>query len=121
MITFDTIPQRRELRVAAGALVLGALAWPLLPAHPSVACPLRATTGIPCPMCGMTRAVVAAAHGDIVDSLRFNPAGIVLLVLAVVLVLRPALARAAWRIPLWATLATVGALWAYNVTLNPTF
>ena len=42
----------------------------LLPVHPPLACPLLARTGIPCPLCGMTRAVVAAVHGDIIGSLR---------------------------------------------------
>ncbi len=49
---------------------------------PPIACPLRATTGVPCPFCGMTRAVVAAVHGHLGTSLSFNPGGVVVLLLA---------------------------------------
>ncbi|MGQ0824413.1 MAG: DUF2752 domain-containing protein [Actinomycetota bacterium] len=120
MITVD-IARGRELRLAAGTMIGSAAVWPLLPLHPSLACPLRTTTGIPCPMCGMTRAVVAAAHGDVGASLRYNPVGIVVLALAVALVLAPSLARARWRVRPWAAVAAVGMLWAYNIALNPTF
>ena len=110
----------RELRLAAGAMVAVAAVWPLLPAHPPLACPLRAATGVPCPMCGMTRAVVAAVHGDFAASLRYNPGGLVVVVAAIVLLLGGArLGR--MRAPVWAVAAASGALWAYNVALNPTF
>jgi Protein of unknown function (DUF2752) len=112
--------RERELRVASGGMVAIAAAWPLLPAHPPLACPLRAITGIPCPLCGMTRAVVAAAHGHLGTSLAFNPAGIVVLVVAVVAILRPAwLTRL--RIPLWSVFTLAGALWVWNIGFNPTF
>lgn len=111
--------EARNVRLAAGLLVGAAAVWPLLPFHPPLACPLRATTGLPCPTCGMTRAVVAAVHGDLLGSLRYNPAGLLLLVLVVAVVARPALTRIR---PPAALLAGIGAaLWAYNLALNPTF
>jgi len=36
-------------------------------------CLLASTTGIPCPGCGMTRAVFALLHGDIHASLHYHP------------------------------------------------
>jgi Protein of unknown function (DUF2752) len=110
----------RELRVGAGAMVAIAAAWPLLPAHPPIACPLRAATGIPCPFCGMTRAVVAAVHGHIGTSLAFNPGGIVVLLLAALVIVRPAW-FARMRAPAWSLFAIVGVLWLWNIGFNPTF
>jgi hypothetical protein len=110
----------RELRYALGGLVGAAAIWPLLPVHPPLACPLRTATGIPCPLCGMTRACVAAMHGHLGASLAFNPAGIAVIVLAVVVLVRPALVRSV-RPPMWAWGALLGVLWVWNVGFNPTF
>ena len=110
----------RELRVAAGALVGAAAAWPLLPVHPPFACPLRALTGIPCPFCGMTRACVAAVHGHLATSLAFNPAGVLVVVAALVALVRPQwLARV--RVPTWVAGVAVAGLWLWNIGFNPTF
>lgn len=121
-MTATTVPaglRTRELRVVSGGMVAIAAAWPLLP-HPAVACPLRAATGIPCPFCGMTRAVVAAVHGHLGASLAFNPAGVVVLALALVALVRPAwLARL--YAPAWVLLLAVGMLWVWNIGFNPTF
>ncbi len=46
-------------------------------------CPLRAITGIACPACGGTRAVVALARGDVAGALAWNP--FVILALAALL------------------------------------
>jgi hypothetical protein len=113
----------RDLRIAAGATLGAAAVWPLLPVHPPLACPLRATTGIPCPFCGLTRAVVAAVQGDLAASVRYNPLGILVVLLAVIVVARPQVLRP--RLPARAAPFLLGGgaalLWAYNVTLNPTF
>jgi len=110
----------RDLRVAGAALVGAAGIWPALPVHPPLACPLRSLTGIPCPLCGMTRACVAAMHGHLGASLAFNPAGVLVVVAAVVAVLRPQwLSRL--RIPMWTAALALGALWVWNVGFNPTF
>jgi hypothetical protein len=109
----------RELRVASAGMVAIAAAWPILP-HPGVACPLRAATGIPCPFCGMTRAVVAAVHGHLGAALAFNPGGLVVLLLALVAIARPAWLRRAVAPP-WILLAGLGALWVWNIGFNPTF
>jgi hypothetical protein len=42
------------------------------------ACPARVLLGVPCPTCGMTRAFVALAHGDVGGALAASPAGAVL-------------------------------------------
>ena len=86
MITAATRP-----RVVVAAGLAGAAVWPLLPVHPPLVCPLRAATGIPCPLCGMTRACVAAAHGDLLRSLAFNPAGVLVILAAVTVLVRPGL------------------------------
>ena len=110
----------RDLRVATGALVAAAAVWPRLPVHPPLACPLRSLTGIPCPFCGMTRACVAAVHGHLGASLAFNPAGLLVLAIAAIALVRPVLLR---RIvpPLWLVAAGLGALWIWNIGFNPTF
>ncbi len=73
--------------MAAGGLLL-----PLGPDFDMPLCALRAVTGVPCPLCGMTTATIAAAHGDIAGSLAANPAAIVLLT-AVVIAFVPATYR----------------------------
>lgn len=46
-------------------------------------CPFLATTGLPCPGCGLTRAMVHLAHGDLKSSWRRHwlgiPLGVVLI------------------------------------------
>ena len=112
-----------ELRAGAAALLGAALVWPVLPVHPPLACPLRTLTGIPCPFCGMTRAVVAALHGHVLDSLRFNPGGIVVVLIAVLLLagLRIDRLRLHTRAAAWIIGALTLALWAWNIGFNPTF
>ena len=107
----------RPIRAAAPVMIGVAAVWPSLP-HPPL-CPLLATTGVPCPLCGATRAVVLALRGDLVGSLRASPIGIVVIACVIA-------AWFAWRhrsitVRLWPIVATLAALWVYNVTLNPTF
>jgi hypothetical protein len=110
----------RELRIAGAVLVGAAGVWPALPVHPPFACPLRSLTGVPCPLCGMTRACVSALHGHLGASLAFNPGGVLVLVAAIVAVLRPQLLSRV-RIPVWTLVVALGALWVWNVGFNPTF
>ena len=44
-----------------------------------VLCPWKALTGMPCPGCGMTRALVAMAGGHIMAALRYHPFSALLL------------------------------------------
>jgi hypothetical protein len=110
----------RSLRAVAAGLVGVAAVWPLLPVHPGIVCPLRAATGIPCPLCGMTRACVAAVHGHLATSLAFNPAGILVVIAALVALVRPQLLTRI-RVPMWCVIAAFGALWVWNIGFNPTF
>jgi hypothetical protein len=95
-----------------GAVTLAHLT---IPGRPATVCPLRALTGIPCPLCGGTTAAVRIGHGDPVAALRANP---FVVLGALVLALLPALAAlrrtrrwgegwrgAAWRLPPRALLA----------------
>lgn len=109
----------REVRAGAAALLGLALVWPRLPVHPPIACPLRTLTGIPCPLCGATRAVVALAHGNVLDSLRFNPAGAIVVLLALALVAGIRVDRV--RVAPWVPISLAALLWAWNIGFNPTF
>ena len=48
-------------------------------------CFIRNATGIPCPSCGSSRAVEALIHGDVIASVLFNPFGIIIAAIMVVL------------------------------------
>jgi hypothetical protein len=109
----------REVRAGAAAMLGLALVWPQLPVHPPMACPLRTITGVPCPLCGMTRSVVALVHGHLLESLRFNPAGIVVAFLALALIAGFRLER--FTVPAWVLVSLAAVLWAWNVGFNPTF
>jgi hypothetical protein len=76
---------------AAGVLLVSHLA---IPDRPATLCPLRAVTGIPCPVCGATTAAVRLGHGDLVGALAANPFAIVG---AIVVVLAPLIARSVPR------------------------
>jgi hypothetical protein len=110
----------RDLRIAGASLVGAAAAWPLLPVHPPLACPLRTLTGIPCPFCGMTRACIAAVHGHLGASLAFNPAGVLVVLAAIVALFRPRLLTRV-HVPTWAVFVAFGVLWLWNIGFNPTF
>ena len=83
MSVLPVLPRRGTRCSDRRRRVVGAAAiWPVLPLHPPLACPLRSITGIPCPLCGMTRACIVAVHGHLGASLAFNPGGILVVLLA---------------------------------------
>jgi len=36
-------------------------------------CPLKFWTGIPCPLCGMSRAFAGISHGEFLEAVRYHP------------------------------------------------
>jgi hypothetical protein len=94
--------------------VAAALGW--------IRCPLAALYHIPCPGCGMTRAILLLAAGHVRDSLRMNALAAPVLATSVALAVaafasdgRAATRPPRLRIALVATVATYGAavaLWA---------
>ncbi len=101
------------LRVAGLLLVPAAIALSVSPIDPVPPCPLRTVTGIPCPLCGSTRGVIAAVHGHLTEAIRLNPASILVLVLAVLVVAGWRVERV--RIPVWVIVAVFAALWSYQL------
>ncbi len=97
-----------------GAGMLGVAAVrPLLPVEVVPPCPLRTLTGVPCPLCGMTRGVTAAVHGHLGHALFLNPGSIAAVILAVVLLV-------AWRtqrvtVRVWMIVAILGLLWSWQL------
>jgi Protein of unknown function (DUF2752) len=92
-------------------------------------CPFRALTGLPCATCGMTRAFVRLAHGDVAGAAGASPYGALLAALAwlfAVLAVLRAVAGAPWpAVPPARTrglaVLAVGALlanWAFLVVAN---
>ena len=107
----------RPWRVAAAALVPAALIVSWLPVDVVPRCPLRTLTGVPCPLCGSTRGVIAAVHGHLGHALELNPASLLVLALA-------ALLSIAWllgwrveriRIPVWWVVGAFALLWCYQL------
>jgi len=94
----------RRLATARAEIDLAPLRWlgatmlalgvvlPHVAGNPGLPCPLRSTTGVPCPFCGLTTSVKATMHGDLHGAATANPLGIVAVLFAVVLLARPA-----WR------------------------
>jgi succinate-acetate transporter protein len=47
-------------------------------------CPFKAITGIPCPGCGMTRAILSMTKGDFHGAFAFNPFSFFLLFMVII-------------------------------------
>ena len=100
------------LRTAGVAMLgLGAV-LPLLPASPGVPCPLRTLTGVPCPMCGMSTSVEAVLRLDLHGALAANPAGLLAVAVAVLLlIVRPG----RLRIPVFVVPLALAAMWLFEL------
>jgi hypothetical protein len=61
-------------RIALGSVAVWAAVYLYSPHAWSgpVLCPLHGVVGLPCPSCGLTRALTALAHGDVVTALWWN-------------------------------------------------
>jgi hypothetical protein len=82
------------LRLALLATAAVLLAHVRLSGRPSTLCLLRATTGVPCPLCGGTTAAVHVGRGDLAGALRASPLAVLgAPVVAALPLLRPRLAR----------------------------
>jgi Protein of unknown function (DUF2752) len=98
-----TISQSRfsRLRAPLAAAGLALAGWTYVAlVDPNIAgrypvCPLRALTGLDCPLCGGTRAAHALAHGDVVAAFDYNVLVTLAIPVAVVLWMRWAWQR--WR------------------------
>ena len=74
---------RRSLYILFLALSLGAFGWLLWNLHDGsggnetpTLCLFKQATGLPCPSCGTSRAVLLLARGEFRESLMMNPLGI---------------------------------------------
>lgn len=65
---------RRAGLLIGVALVLGAL---VLPWRPTTTCLLRGLTGVPCPLCGGTTAMVQLGRGHLLAALTASPLALV--------------------------------------------
>jgi len=102
-----------RLRVPGVALLAtGALAAHL-PGAWGMPCPLRATTGVPCPFCGLTTSVRDALGGRVGAAAAAAPLGIVVIVVAVLVVL--GLGPTRLRIPLVVLVALAASEWAFEL------
>lgn len=79
----------------AGALALACVLSPAAATSGPVVCPFRLLTGLPCPGCGMTRAWVFLAHGDVGAAASANPFVLVTMPAAGALVVATCVA---WRL-----------------------
>lgn len=82
-------------------------------------CFFRNVTGLPCPGCGITRAVVSCAHGDLVHAIAYHPLGplVFLTLLAVALSRLPRfsvidlLSQRGVTLGAWSGVVALGAIW----------
>ncbi len=94
-------------------------------------CPFKTITGLPCPTCGVTRAVMAMTRLDLAAALAFNPlavagailGGIYLLYAAIVLAarlprLRPRLTARDFTSARVVVIAVLSANWLYLVLVG---
>jgi len=103
----------RELRIMGAGMLAVAAVRPLIPVETVPPCPLRLITGIPCPLCGMTRGVTALVHGDFTYALLMNPAAYLAVAIALLLIVQWRIKR--FVIPLWLVTGVLAAMWIWQL------
>ena len=109
----DTSVDLTQLRWVGAAMLGVAAVRPLVPFEFVPPCPLRTLTGVPCPLCGMTRGVTAAVHLELGKAVLLNPGSIVAVVLTILILV-------AWRtkrvtIPVWVFFVLLGLMWSWEL------
>src|SRR4051794_19121009 len=87
--SIETSTQRLLALVSAGALgvtALGAAGAAGAGLHGPVLCPFRRATGLPCPLCGVTRSLLALGERKVGLSLELSPLGLPCLLASALLV-----------------------------------
>lgn len=108
----DRVIDLTDTRIAGGVMLAAAAVRPLV-GSPGLPCPLRSLTGIPCPLCGMTTSVTDAVHGHVGAAVAANPMGVVAVVVAVLLLVRPSWRRVA--LPAWVLPAALASMWLFEL------
>ena len=103
-----------DVRVAGGLMLAAAAVRVAVPGTPGLPCPLRTLTGIPCPLCGMTTSVTETVRFDLGDAVSASPAG-PLLVVAVVAVLLLGRRFRAVAVPWSVVPALLAPMWLYQL------
>lgn len=121
VVTIPLEPLRFLVAGCFGIALLGMVApFPVFPP-----CPLLTATGVPCPLCGMTRSVRSLVRLDPAASLRYQPFGILAAAVAVVVLAMWAMPRTrairAFQVPLMLVVVLGLASWIWNIGFNPTF
>ncbi len=97
----------------------------VLPFSPIPPCPLLTITGVPCPLCGMTRSARSLLHFDLSASLRYQPFGFGAFLAGMTILALWAIPRtravSVVRIPVAVVVAVVAISWIWNIAFNPTF
>ena len=111
-----------RIAVPVGALCVCAVTDPSQPAA-WIFCPFRLLTGLPCPLCGMTRGLASLLRGRWHDALAFHVfSPFVLAAITAWILIETGQALRLWnahRIGLWALrpapwLAFIGVCWIYG-------
>jgi hypothetical protein len=103
----------RAARIVGAAILGVAAVRPILPVEVAPPCVLRTLTGVPCPLCGMTRGVTAVVHGQLGHAAMLNPGSFVVVAAAVLLLVQ-------WRtqrivVPVWAIVSLLAVLWSWQL------
>jgi len=110
--------------LVVGCIGLAALGM-VLPFSPIPPCPLLTITGVPCPLCGMTRSARSLLRFDIASSLHYQPFGFLAFIGGLAILGMWALPRtravSIVRVPVVLLLALIAASWIWNIAFNPTF
>lgn len=80
---------KNKFYATLSCFILAGWGWLFVASRQSVSsftpCVFKNITGIPCPSCGSTRAVVAILNGRFMEAFLLNPLGYLLIILAIAL------------------------------------
>lgn len=119
----------RGLRIFAAALLITYIAWNALWFSQGRLAPslFMGLTGLPGPTTGFTRSLLQLLHGNIIESLRFHPFTIPIILMAIATVaslLRNGAQKQQWRIDQrllipWLLLILIG--WVIKLAASPAY